>query len=252
MRQFLKETGELYYSAMFRPSLWEAFADEEPLERLYLHFSNRRFSFQLALLVLLLSLPLVAAVSTSGQPLAWLFVATALISSYGTAVWFLPLGLHLPLLFALIYIVQPAVLWHSLQEAISLLPPWPQLAIGIGVYTIGMVITALTGYWLWQRKQVPAGRVVLFVGSTLSVAGGGWLASQVWWLSLVMGSIVALFLFPVLRDYKAGEVAVAVAVAVAVGVGVGGLVGFWFGFWVAVTVVGAVGVGGLVLLGVGF
>ncbi len=228
MKQFLLETWQLWYWAFFRPSLlqarmnaWEARGDEAWEENVYLLYRNGQFAPRFALLVLLLCMPLIVLVASTGETRDWLFVLIAVLTAYGLSVWLLPIGLQAPLLFMLVYAYRAAVLRQALDQTLNILPPLPQLALGIGVSTVGLVCTFLSGYWLWQRQQIMPGRIVLVAGSTISVVTGSWLATRNWLVSLILGGIVVVLTFLFVRDEDDPDQAVGVAGVVTVGVTVG-------------------------------
>ena len=104
--------------------------------------ANPRFIYQYLLVVCCLSLPLVGLLISS-QPVDWLLMPIALLTAYGTSFWLVPMGLHWPLLFALIYWANPTLYTQALRQAIAILPPLPQLGMGLAVGTIGLIITSL-------------------------------------------------------------------------------------------------------------
>ncbi len=281
MGQFLRETWELWYWACFRPSLLQqrmnAWAPQEEDDGkradtahndMLAFVVHPRFLAQFALLVLLLCTPLMALVATTGEAQDWFFVLSALFTAYGVSVFFLPSGLSVPLLFALVYRFQVTTLRQALTQIVELLPPLPQLALGLGSYTAGLVFTSLAGAWLWRRKQVIFGRSVLVVGTALSVAVGGGLAIQNWQIPLFSGGVLAMLIFSSVHNEDdpdqafgvAGGVAFVVALGVALGVagGVAGGVTDGVAFGVALGVAGGVALGvafgmaGDVTLGVAF
>ncbi len=246
MKQFLQETIELGWWALFQPSLlrermnrWAERGDEDAEQTVYLLYRHKRFAPQFLLLVLLLMLPLAVAVAFQGQAGDWLFVLSALLSTYGISVWIMSLGLQVPLLFALVYIYRVDSIREALNTTLAFLPPLPQLGLGIGVFTLGLGLTTLISYYSWQRQQIMLGRALLIGGVVCSVALGSWLATQNWGVMLLLASLTGMVALLLVRDEPqnndpeqavvlavvlAGVLAVGLAVGLAGGLA-GGLVG---------------------------
>ncbi|HAJ61183.1 MAG TPA: hypothetical protein DCP31_19595 [Cyanobacteria bacterium UBA8543] len=154
MNFFLRETWELWYWAMFCPSKlglrlyeWSPTQDEDEWSlqtkvREFLLFQpNFRFIAQYLLLTLSFSLPLLLALWIYGQPLGWLFMFAVLLTAYGSGLFVVLLGLHTPLLFALVYLVNVKVYSLKLVHTESLLPFLPQLSSGL---ILGTLVLSLT------------------------------------------------------------------------------------------------------------
>ena len=107
MRRFLRESGELFYWAMFCPSKpqqrmneWEPakekdgeIPDTNSWDILLLRF-NSRFAAQYLLLLLCLSLPLIINIAIKGQVLDWIQLPLVLLTAYGAS--FFSIGLPIP------------------------------------------------------------------------------------------------------------------------------------------------------------
>lgn len=95
MREFLRETWELWYWAMFCPS---------KLQDRRRSADKRRFIVQYFLLVLCFSIPLAVEIVKSGNPLYFIIILPLTILTVYTASYFaVPFGLHFPLLVVLCY-----------------------------------------------------------------------------------------------------------------------------------------------------
>ncbi len=277
--QFLREIYELWYWALFRPSRLQARMNawaphrEKDGQRantnyydILLFDIHPRFLSQFVLLSLVHALPLMVLVATSGTGSDWLLVPVAILSAYGMAVFFLPASLLLPLLLARVYYDQVAVFRQTLDTTLTMLPPLPQLILGMGSALLGLVLSTLVGFWLWQDKQIWTGRIVLSVGPALSVTIGGWLATQdevLFWF--IMGGVISLLLLIFLRNEPehndpgrafgmAGGVAGGMVVGVVFGVAFGMSFGVAGGVAGGIAFVGAggvaVGAAGVVAVGI--
>ncbi len=130
--RFLRETWELWYWALFCPSKLQrrmnawAPAEEEDgripdtsFGAILFVRANPRFLKQYLLVVLCLSLPLVGLVFSSGKTVHWLLVPKTLLVTYGTSLLLISLGLHWPLLVALIYWMQPTLYAKFFSEFLT-------------------------------------------------------------------------------------------------------------------------------------
>jgi hypothetical protein len=207
MNFFLRETWELWYWAMFCPSRlgrrlyeWSPIQDEDrsslqtKVRELLLFQPNFRFISQYLLLTLSFSLPLLLALWIYGQPLGWLFVFAVLLTAYGSGLFVVPLGLHVPLLFALVYLVNVKVYVLKLAHTESLLPFLPQISGGLILGTVVLSITLISGVWLLQRDRVLWARSVLINGATNSVLWGTWLSFHSWLFAVIVSVVTGLFL----------------------------------------------------------
>lgn len=207
MKFFLRETWELWYWAMFYPSRllqrlyeWSPTPDEEgsslqtKVRELLLFQPNFRFISQYLLLTLSFSLPLLLALWIYGQPLGWLFVFAVLLSAYGSGLFVVPLGLHAPLFFALVYPINVKVYFLKLARIESLLPFLPQLSGGLILGTVVLSITLILGVWLLQRDRVLWARSVLINGATNSVLWGTWLSFHNWIFAVIVSVVTGFFL----------------------------------------------------------
>ena len=120
MGRFLRETRELFYWAMFCPSRlqqrmneWSPAEEKDgqipntnPWDILLFRF-HLRFVIQYLILLLCFSLPLILIIVAQGQALNWLQLPIILVTAYSVGVWFLPIGLQVPLIWFIVYLEQP-------------------------------------------------------------------------------------------------------------------------------------------------
>ncbi|NCC34314.1 MAG: hypothetical protein EOM24_20225, partial [Chloroflexia bacterium] len=206
MKQFLRETWQIWYWAYFHPSRLQAWMREmrddevEARTRLIAVFRKPPFATRFALLALLLLAPLISMVAWQGQPLDWLLVLTALVCLYGLTLFPLAISLTTPWLFLLVYSLHPDAMRQALVVTGEILPPWPQLVLGMGVYTLGLVATSQLGTWLWQQERVWLGRLTLVAGLTCSVVLGAWLATNIWEFTIVLALLISILSIWAVRD----------------------------------------------------
>jgi hypothetical protein len=216
MRQFLWETWELFYWSFCCPSKLQRRMNEwSPVEEkdgqqpdtkasriLFARANGRRFIGQYFLVSVLLSLPIVGLIVSSGQAVGWLLLIAAPLIGCALGYCFLPVSISFcsPLLLALIY-WQPTNFYVKLfQSALDLLPPLSQIAvIGIGVGILLSSITNGLGFWIIKKHSLALGYKTIWVGSMLSVLLGSGLASQNLFFALSMTFITGCFLVPI-RD----------------------------------------------------
>ncbi|MEH1967999.1 hypothetical protein [Nostoc sp.] len=258
MLLFLRETWELFWWAMFCPSrlqqrMNEWFPKEGKDGRRpdtsfsdILFFGNSRFLTQYLLLLFIFHIPLILKLIERNQSLNWLQLPCVILIAYTTGVLFLPLGLVIPLLWLIVVLNQPDSWLKGLIEVIKILPPLPQIGIGLAVFGVSISLTVWLIFQLLKKEHLSLARNVMMVGGTISVMLGAWLATQNWLFLLLVSGMTSIFLFITRENIKnsndAGVVAVVVAVVVAGVVTVGVAVG--------VAGVVAVGVAGVVAVGV--
>ncbi len=205
MRQFLRETWELWYWALFRPSLlqarmnaWAPRAERngKRADTTYILLSHPpRFLAQFGLLVLLLCIPLIVRVTTTGEARDWLFVLAAGASAFGLAIFFLPAGLLVPLLYIIVYTYRIDIVRKSLE--LTPIPVLPQQGItfGASIFIVGSAFVVLNAYWLGKVKWVVLQRIVLIIGGLGSLSVGVWLITQSWLATILVGVNYLLYGF---------------------------------------------------------
>ena len=239
LKLWLRESWELWYWAMFCPSRLQQRINEWSPQRerdgirpdttfQYIFFIriNWRFLLQFIQVSCWFSLPLVAAISIYGQLWDFLLLPVILWTTYNGGSWGFPIGLNVPLIFMPIYLAKPTFFVAGLNKAIEILPPVPQIGIGLLVGTLGLLITNILGLSSLKRNLLLA-RSLLIVGSILSALSGGWISSQNLPFTLFISSFVGLLLFLVQgrsnSENDAGFVVFLVALSVT-SVVVGGVV----------------------------
>jgi len=250
MRRFLRETWELWYWAMFCPSkLQQRMNEWAPAEEKKGHKPNTKFSYillaranhrfvvQYVLLILGFSLPLAWKMLFHGQPLDWLLLPVVLVIAYGIGIWFLSLGLLVPLIWGLVYIERPETWGKGLNPVFNILP----LAGGFAAGTLFLITTILLCLRLLKSNVADevangvvggaAGGVAFFVGSAVFFVGNQ--ASII--VGLLAGSMAFLVAISVADDVlrKSLRFNVGEGVGFTVGFAVGFVVGFVAGFAVA-------------------
>ena len=154
MKRFLRETWELWYWAMFCPSRlqqrmneWVPAEEKDGLRsdthswHILLLSLNFRFIGQFVLLIFLFSLPLRWGIALHGQALDWLLLLGSIVTAYSIGIWCLPIGLHIPLLLDLIYLVNPQVYLKVMDRVQGILPPLFQLAMALFLGILPLIIT---------------------------------------------------------------------------------------------------------------
>jgi hypothetical protein len=200
MLTFLRETAQIWWEIFFLPTHLKQRMDQLKKEddaltqRATLLYGNRRFAPAFLLLALLHSLPLTTLiVVTEGTPQNWIFVAAGVLAAYGLATFSFSVGLIIPLLLTLVYGFDPATMQTILAEIQVQIPSVNELAIGLSVGSLGLILTTATGSWLWKRDgwRRWVARLVLVVGTTASVAGGTWFISTdlLLWTSILTAFI---------------------------------------------------------------
>jgi hypothetical protein len=219
MRHFLRETWELWYWAMFCPS--------KPPQQM------KKF-LQFLLLLLGFSLPLTLAIAIKGQGLDWLLLPVVLLTAFLIGLFFLPAALVIPLIWGLVYIEKSEAWLERLNQAFKLLPPLPQLGIGLAAGTFIVVVTLpqiqaylMSTFIVWLVLAVVVGVVAVVVGVVAAVVAG---------VAVVVVIVVAATTITVFEGlefrcwetvvvavFVAGAITVVVAVFVAVVAGVTGV-----------------------------
>lgn len=234
MKRFLRETWELWYWAMFCPSRlqqrmneWAPAEEKDGLRSdtyswdILLFQVNHRFIAQFLLLIFLFSLPLMWGIALHGQALDLLLLFGAIVTAYSIVIFYLPIGLHIPLLFYFAYPVNPQIYLPGLDLVQGILAPYwwyfPLAVTGL----IGLIISTWTYTITIRSDEI---QLIAFIVGGIVVA-------------IVMGIVVSSFVQNIL------QIIVAVLVAVLVGTVVGIVVGIVVGAVVEAvvgTVVGTV------------
>jgi hypothetical protein len=170
MTKFLQEIWELWYWAMFFPSklqkrmnAWAPKVKEgESVDTAFndiLFFAiNWRFAGQYLLVISLFCGPLIGFLSFNQTPLDWFFLPAALFTAYGLACWFLPMGIHVPLMFSFLYGTIPKTLSTNLAlgvaEIQTNLPYLNQFVLGVTVGSVLLGITVAVATALLQQKRL--------------------------------------------------------------------------------------------------
>ncbi|MEH2116285.1 AAA family ATPase [Nostoc sp.] len=212
MLLFLRETWELFWWAMFCPSrlqqrMNEWLPQEEKDGRRsntnflnILFFGNLRFINQYLLLLFIFNIPLILNLIECNQLLDWLQLPCVMLIAYTTGVFFLPLGLVIPLLWLIVVLNQPSSCLKGLIENINFLPGLPvgvavvmavivaaEVAAEVAIGVVGRVAVIVAGV----MAGVVAGEVA--VGVAVGVAGAATLPFT--WFSIV-ASLIAFALAP--------------------------------------------------------
>ncbi len=255
MKQYLRETWELFYWALWCPSrLQQRMNDWVPLDSdtrfrdiLFAKF-HFRFSSQFLLLIGVLSLPLLLTGATF-FPVIIVFV---LLTAYSVSFLFLPLSLSIPFLCFFIFLDpgnELEFIWTEVLDAIIILP-LSQIALGIGVGSIGIGITSAIVFTLLRGNQLNWSRNAFVIGNTFSALIGGALATENLFLTFLLTGFFGFSSFTVKNNLQNENDAVVVAGGVAgrfAGVVAGGVAVVFAG---GVTVVVAVGVAVFFAVGV--
>ena len=210
LKLWLRESWELWYWAMFCPSRLQERMNEWSPQRKHNSIRpdtnfrdillgrsiNWHFSFQFIQVSCWLSLPLVTAISIYGQSWDLLLLPVIILTTYGAGFWNFPIGLNVPLIFIPVYLTKPTFFVAGLTKAMTILPPIPQIGIGLLVGTLGLVITIILERSSLNRDLILA-RSWLIVGSTLSTFSGGWIGSENWLFAISTSGFVGLLLFNV-------------------------------------------------------
>lgn len=153
MKQFLHETWQLWFWALFRPSLlhermvtWSSGSQEKGHNARSWNVlalkASPRFIAQYLCLLLLTSSPFLITIGLR-DPGDWLLGIIGLVSAYGIGVLILPLGIHIPLLFGLLYVFQPEpfqIIHQRLIDRIDFFSITTQTVIMTMFAMIGMVL----------------------------------------------------------------------------------------------------------------
>ncbi|MDJ0658692.1 MAG: hypothetical protein QNJ42_04300 [Crocosphaera sp.] len=273
MNRFLRETWELFYWAMFRPSkLQQRMNDLAPyndgqylpkrdvksfeilVPNLILESFNFRFIAQHLLLLLCLSFPLTINITIQGQGIDWLQIPLLLLIAYSASCWSLSYGLPVPLIWLIIYVQKPNFWLTGLNEALNILPPLPQIASGLSVGIVLLIITSILMLWFLQSNHLYLSRTIFFIGGTVSFFVGSWLATENWLFVLLL-SVGSAFWFYTVKDTLNIDddifvMTVGVTVLVVGAVIIGVVVGVMGAVVAGVAIGVAIGVEGLVAAGV--
>ena len=170
---FLLETLALWYSSIFSPyRLQEEVArllsvkEQETLitdtnsSEILLPYSRGRFFIQYLLLLSIFTIPLIYFIFPSDNPVNWLLIPCALLTAYGTSIWSVSIGLHWPLLFAIIYRANPSIYTEILNEILNILPLFNQLILGFGASSISLAVISLIAWYLMDEYFLPINFIV--------------------------------------------------------------------------------------------
>ncbi|MEL4894045.1 hypothetical protein [Crocosphaera sp. Alani8] len=191
--------------------------DTNSLDILLFSF-NFSFVAQYFLLLLFLSLPLIVNIAIQGQQIDWLQIPIILLTGYGASVWFLSYGLPVPLIWLMVYLQQPDFWLTGLNEALDILPPLSQIAVGLTAGTVLLIITNVLTFWFLQNNRLSLSHTIFVIGGTVSFFVGSWLASENWLFILSATGYSAFVLFTFKNQLKTDDDVVVVAVVVAGGV----------------------------------
>jgi hypothetical protein len=154
---------------------------------------NWRFLGQFYCLTCLFSLPLFSLLVNTQLPLDWLLLPITLIIAHGTAILFLPVAIHTPLIIGFLYGIETKIFQETIQagwlEAEKILPSVNQLTTGIsiGMLLLGISITLL--YVLVRWQNLSAARIVFVTGNSVSTLIGAWISTQ----SAIFTFFISLF-----------------------------------------------------------
>ena len=244
MKRFLRETWELWYWAMFCPSRlqqrmneWapaeekDGLRSDTPLWHLLLLAQGNRFIAQFLLLIFLFSLPLIWRIALHGQAIDFLLLLGAIVTAYSIGILYLPIGLHIPLLFYFACPVNPQIYLLGLDLVQGILAPyWWYFFL-----TVTGLILLIISTWTWTYTTTSDEiQLIVFIVGGIVVA-------------IVMGIVVSSF------AQNSLQMIVAVLVGTVMGTVVGIVVGTVMGTVVG-TVVGSIMIvimGGIVAIVVG-
>lgn len=215
MIAFLRQTCELWYWSLFCPTrlqqrrnAWAARSGAGRRPRaLTLHLlllrANGRFLAQFALLTIIMTLPLGLLVPLVSAPSDWLLAVVAALAAYGVAVVFLPLGIHLPLLFALIYLYRADAIGGDINWLAQSLALLPQNIVDATVAAALLILFALLGNFLLNRERGRIAWIITIGGIPASVAAAGLQSSSS--IFLVAGSIGLTAMIAIVYWHRVGS-----------------------------------------------
>ena len=240
---WLRESWELWYWAMFCPSrLQERMNEWSPAKErsgtlldttfqdILLYRLNWRFIFQFIQITCFFSLPLVAAIPIYGQSWDWLLLPIILLIAYSGVIGGVPVHLNVPLIIIPVYLAKPTFFVASLDKAIGILPPLPQIGMGILIGTLGLVITNFLGFSILKRNLFLA-RSLLVFGSTLSVCSSSWISSHNLLFTFLIGGVIGFFLLIFQNEINSEDnggsviVIIDIVLVVVAGIVAGGIAG---------------------------
>lgn len=215
MRRFLRETWDLWYWAMFCPSKlqqrineWVPTKDKDG-QKLDTKFidaltRDRRFVLQYLLLWFVQSLPLITIIIVDAKLIDLVFLLTSMLMTFGTNIESVPIGIHIPLIWNLIYIEKPKLGLVAIQSELrtvnNLFVQLPQLFEGIFIGVL-ILITII----ILQRCKVLTNRIITLIGGTLTVSLGSWIATTNLGFTLFISGTTALSLLMLLYPAKAKQ-----------------------------------------------
>ena len=195
MKRYLRETWELFYWALWFPSRlqqrmndWVPQDSDTRFRDILLDKFHLRFFSQFLLLIGLLSLPLFF---TEARFLP-VIIVVVLFAAYSFAFLFLPLSLSIPFLCFLVLLNsgnELELIWTEVLDT-RIIPHLSQIALGIGVGSFSLGITAAIVFTLLRGNQLNWSRNTFVISSTFSALIGVALATEnVLWTFLLTGFV---------------------------------------------------------------
>jgi len=207
--------------------------------------ANRRFVIQYLLLVICFSLPTILETPFHRRLQDWLLLPVGMLTAFGNSIWSMSVGLHLPLLFGLVHLVNPEGYSTALSQVLSFTPPVSQIAVGFAVSASILILALSLGIWLLKKNRLWANKIIT-IGGTLSLLLGSSLAAgSLLFLVIVSAGIGLLLLLSrsQIKSTEHKEVVVGGGLRVAVWHGVGGDAVFGLTFIMLLGVVLGLGAG---------
>ncbi len=213
LKLWLRESWELWYWAMFFPSrLQERMNEWSPVEERYgyrpdttfqdILFSqtNRRFLFQFIQIVCLFSLPLIIEIIFYGRSLDLLLFPIILLATYGISLVF-QIDFHFPLIFALVYLVNPTFFVTGLIKFIEFSLLVSQNFIGLLlISSLGFILT-ITLLSLEHSSLLTKKRLLIFVFILISVSCI-WIGTQNWVFTLSVAGCLGIILLSYRKAFE--------------------------------------------------
>lgn len=229
MKRFLRETWELWYWAMFCPSLlqqrmnqWSPNEESDTSFSDILLFGSGRFIAQYFVLLLIFAIPLAVAIGIYGRTgeilmycidnhknlrledwcfwsIDWLLLPVAVLIAFFVGLWLLPLGIHAPLLWSFVYLRKPenGLVWAcdniqafmQLHTPFLLLQPKGNITLGITVGILTLVIMSLLGLKFLKLYRIVLGKYFISIGVPFSMLLGSFLANQNLVFTLIVSAL---------------------------------------------------------------
>jgi hypothetical protein len=215
LKLWLRECWELWYWAMFCPSRLQERMNEWSHRKkrnggiqqdtsyaaILIGKLNRRFLSQFIQIACCFSVPLVLQISIYGQSWDWLLLPITLLIAYSLGCWFLPIGLNIPLVFSVVYLVNPTFFITILTKVIRVIPPLPQIVMGFFVGESGIIATILLLFFLKKDRQLIT-TILIIICLIISVLAGSWIGSQNQLFALFAGAAASFLLFLNIDDFQ--------------------------------------------------